>query len=54
MGFDGLIITDSLGMEDQRPPRAGARRGLQGGADILLNPPDVDLAYNAVLEAVKR
>src|SRR5690606_30439021 len=25
----------------------------KAGADILLNPPDVDLAYNAVLNAVK-
>ncbi|MDF2881474.1 MAG: beta-N-acetylhexosaminidase [Clostridiaceae bacterium] len=55
LGFDGIIITDSLGMsganvvpQDRVPVEA-----FKAGADILLNPPDVDLAYNAVLNAVK-
>lgn len=55
LGFDGLIITDSLGMSganvlpaDQVPVAA-----FQAGADILLNPPDVELAYKAMLTAVK-
>src|SRR5690606_18255776 len=55
MGVDGLIITDSLGMEGANvlPPERVPVEAFKAGADILLNPPDVDLAYNAVLEAVK-
>ncbi|HWI49044.1 MAG TPA: glycoside hydrolase family 3 protein, partial [Rummeliibacillus sp.] len=55
LGYDGLIITDSLDMSganvlpiDQVPVAA-----FQAGADILLNPPDVEVAYNAMLKAVK-
>lgn len=55
MGFDGLIITDSLGMSGANvlPPDRVPVEAFKAGADILLNPPDVDLAYNAVLDAVK-
>lgn len=55
MGFDGLIITDSLGMSGANvlPPDRVPVEAFKAGADILLNPPDVDLAYNAVLNAVK-
>ncbi|MEW9033773.1 MAG: glycoside hydrolase family 3 protein, partial [Planifilum fimeticola] len=55
MGFDGLIITDSLGMSGANvlPPERVPVEAFKAGADILLNPPDVDLAYNAVLNAVK-
>ncbi|MGG0657348.1 glycoside hydrolase family 3 protein [Rummeliibacillus pycnus] len=55
LGYDGLIITDSLDMSganvlpiDQVPVAA-----FQAGADILLNPPDVEVAYNTMLKAVK-
>lgn len=56
MGYEGLIITDSLGMEgvneiyspDQVPVEA-----LKAGVDVLLNPPDVEVAYDGVLEAVE-
>lgn len=55
MGFDGLIITDSLGMSganvypaDQVPVEA-----IKAGVDVLLNPPDVEVAYNGVLDAVE-
>ena len=55
MGYDGLIITDSLGMSganvypaDQVPVEA-----LKAGVDVLLNPPDVAVAYNGVLDAVE-
>ncbi|KYC84205.1 glycoside hydrolase family 3 protein [Heyndrickxia sporothermodurans] len=53
--YDGLIITDSLDMSganvlpaDQVPVAA-----FEAGADILLNPPDVELAYKSILKAVK-
>lgn len=54
-GFDGLIITDSLGMSGANvlPPEQVPVAAFLAGNDILLNPPDVDLAYNAVLNAVK-
>lgn len=53
--YDGLIITDSLDMSganvlpaDQVPVAA-----FEAGADILLNPPDVELAYKSMVKAVK-
>ncbi|MEW9676815.1 glycoside hydrolase family 3 protein [Lentibacillus sp. L22] len=56
MGYDGLIITDSLGMAgvneyyspDQVPVEA-----VKAGVDVLLNPPDVEEAYNGLLDAVQ-
>lgn len=55
MGFDGLIVTDSLGMSGANvvPPKQVPVEAFKAGADILLNPPDVKLAYNSVLEAVQ-
>lgn len=55
LGFDGLIVTDSLGMSGAnvvRPERVPVE-AFKAGADVLLNPPDVDLAYHAVLNAVQ-
>lgn len=55
LGFEGIIITDSLGMSGANvvPADRVAVEAFLAGADILLNPPDVDLAYNSVLNAVK-
>jgi len=55
MGFEGLIITDSLGMSGANvlPPEEVPVQAFLAGNDILLNPPDVELAYQAVLKAVK-
>lgn len=56
MGYDGLIITDSLGMagvNEIYPPEEVPVEALKAGADVLLNPPDVDAAYNGVLDAVE-
>ncbi len=56
LGYDGVIITDSLGMEGVRQMFGDDRvpvEALKAGADILLMPPDIDLAYNAVLNAVR-
>lgn len=55
MGFDGLVVTDSLSMEGVRELYDDEEipvLALQAGVDMLLMPPDLDLAYNAVLDAV--
>ncbi|WP_029135669.1 glycoside hydrolase family 3 protein [Nakamurella lactea] len=55
LGFKGVIVTDSLGMQGVRDKYGDARvpvLALKAGADILLNPPDLDVAYNGVLSAV--
>ncbi len=55
MGFDGLIVTDSLAMAGVRELYSDAEipvRAIEAGVDMLLMPPDLDLAYNAVLDAV--
>jgi beta-N-acetylhexosaminidase len=56
MGYEGVIITDSLGMAGVREKYGDARvpvLALKAGADILLNPPDLEVAYNGVLDAVE-
>jgi beta-N-acetylhexosaminidase len=55
MGFEGLIITDSLDMAgaDVLPPEEVPVEAFKAGADILLNPPDVELAYNSMVNAVE-
>ncbi|MGP3966856.1 glycoside hydrolase family 3 protein [Streptomyces sp. 6N223] len=55
LGYDGVVITDSLKMAGVRQTYADSEvpvRALRAGADLLLMPPDLDLAYNAVLQAV--
>lgn len=56
LGYDGVVVTDSLGMEGVRT-RYGDDRvpvlALKAGCDQLLNPPDLELAWNAVLDAVR-
>ncbi|WP_255259607.1 glycoside hydrolase family 3 protein [Lentibacillus sp. CBA3610] len=55
MGFDGLIITDSLGMSGANvvPEDRVAVEAFKAGNDILLNPPNVELAYDSMMEAVE-
>ncbi|WP_050807042.1 glycoside hydrolase family 3 protein [Acetonema longum] len=56
MGFEGLIVTDSLGMRaisDHFGPEAAAVLAVKAGADILLMPPDLSAVYTALLQAVK-
>ena len=56
MGFDGVVITDSLEMEALRKQYGDAKSSVlavKAGADILLMPEDIGVAYNAVLSAVK-
>ncbi|MGH3354449.1 MAG: glycoside hydrolase family 3 protein, partial [Nocardioidaceae bacterium] len=56
MGYDGVIITDALGMEGVREKYGDDRvpvLALKAGVDILLMPPKFELAYTSVLEAVR-
>ncbi|MFF3610381.1 glycoside hydrolase family 3 protein [Streptomyces sp. NPDC002580] len=56
LGYDGLVVTDALGMEGVRTKYGDDRvpvLALKAGVDQLLNPPDLDVAWNAVLNAVR-
>ncbi|MYW65933.1 glycoside hydrolase family 3 protein [Streptomyces sp. SID8379] len=56
LGYDGVVITDSLGMEGVRTKYGDERvpvLALKAGVDQLLNPPTLDVSWNAVLKAVQ-
>jgi beta-N-acetylhexosaminidase len=56
LGYDGVVVTDSLLMAGVRHRYADDRvpvLALAAGVDQLLMPPDLDLAYHAVLAAVR-
>ncbi len=61
LGFEGLIVTDALIMSGVTKDREGkdvspaevAVRAVEAGVDILLMPPDPEVAINAVYEAVQ-
>ncbi|MFI9149816.1 glycoside hydrolase family 3 protein [Streptomyces sp. NPDC053367] len=56
LGYDGVVVTDSLDMAGVRQKYGDDRvpvLALKAGADQLLNPPKLDLAWNAVLKAVQ-
>lgn len=55
MGYDGLIITDALNMEgvQQDLDEPLSVKAVKAGVDQMLMPPDMDAAYNAVIEAVE-
>ncbi|MGW3120195.1 glycoside hydrolase family 3 protein [Streptomyces sp. NPDC001107] len=55
LGYDGVVVTDSLGMQGVRTKYGDDRvpvLALKAGVDQLLNPPDLATAWNAVLKAV--
>ena len=57
LDFGGLIITDALNMAavtKRAETAAVALRAVRAGADILLQPPDTELAIDAIVEAVRR
>ncbi len=57
IGFKGLIVTDGLEMRALTrgyTPDSVAVLAVRAGADILLVPPDPDVAVSAVVNAVKR
>ncbi|MEV7288158.1 glycoside hydrolase family 3 protein [Streptomyces sp. NPDC093252] len=56
LGYDGLVVTDALDMAGVRQKYGDDRvpvLALRAGVDVLLNAPDLDLAWNAVLTAVR-
>ncbi|MCT9087507.1 glycoside hydrolase family 3 protein [Streptomyces sp. ASQP_92] len=55
LGFDGVIVTDSLGMQGVRDKYGDDRvpvLALKAGVDQLLDPPKLDVAFNGVRAAV--
>ena len=55
MGFEGLVVTDALdmgGVTVRYPPGEVAVRSILAGADVLLVPPVLDAALEAVGDAV--
>ncbi|MFF3376962.1 glycoside hydrolase family 3 protein [Streptomyces sp. NPDC002680] len=57
LGYDGVVVTDSLGMQGVREKYGDDRvpvLALKAGVDQLLNPPSLDIAWNAVLTAVRQ
>lgn len=56
LGYDGVVVTDSLGMAGVRDKYGDDRvpvLALKAGVDQLLMPPSIDQAFNAVLAAVR-
>ncbi|WP_405967283.1 glycoside hydrolase family 3 protein [Streptomyces sp. NBC_00015] len=56
LGYDGVVVTDALDMAGVRTKYGDDRvpvLALKAGVDQLLNPPDLDVAWNAVLGAVQ-
>lgn len=54
LGFDGIIVTDALTMDGARQTFDESTvpvEVLKAGADLLLMPPDLEVAYGAVLDA---
>jgi beta-glucosidase-like glycosyl hydrolase len=54
--FDGLVVTDSLGMgaiTKGFPGGEAAVRSIQAGADVALTPPELKASLDALEEAVK-
>ncbi|MEU8823209.1 glycoside hydrolase family 3 protein [Streptomyces sp. NPDC048636] len=56
LGYDGVVVTDSLGMEGVRKKYGDDRvpvLALKAGVDQLLNPPDLAAAWRGVHKAVR-
>ncbi|HCA86109.1 MAG TPA: beta-N-acetylhexosaminidase [Streptomyces sp.] len=56
LGYDGVVVTDSLGMAGVRQKYGDERvpvLAIKAGVDQLLNPPDLPVAWNALLGAVR-
>ncbi len=56
MGFDGIIITDAMNMGailNTYSSGNAAIKAVKAGVDMILMPNDLDVAYNALYDAVK-
>lgn len=56
LDFKGLIVTDAMdmqGLAKQFPHGEAAIRALEAGADVLLMPPNPEVAIKAVMAAIK-
>ncbi|MGD7788284.1 glycoside hydrolase family 3 N-terminal domain-containing protein [Propionibacteriaceae bacterium Y1700] len=56
LGYDGVVVTDSLGMAGVREKYGDAEvavKAIEAGVDVLLNSPAADVQWNAVLNAVR-
>ncbi|WP_247197221.1 glycoside hydrolase family 3 protein [Streptomyces sp. GESEQ-35] len=56
LGYDGVVVTDALDMAGVRQKYGDDRvpvLALKAGVDQLLNAPELDVAWNAVLKAVQ-
>ncbi|MFI1400688.1 glycoside hydrolase family 3 protein [Streptomyces sp. NPDC020681] len=56
LGYDGVVVTDALNMQGVRDKYGDHRvpvLALLAGVDQLLNPPDLAVAWNGVLSAVR-
>ena len=56
LGYDGIIITDAMGMgaiSQNFTCEESTLLAIEAGNDIILMPEYFDTAYNAVLNAVK-
>ena len=57
LGFRGLVVTDAmdmLGLAKQLSMGEASVRAIEAGADVLLMPPDPEVAIRAVLAAVEK
>lgn len=57
LGFDGIVITDAMNMgaiAEFYDSGIAAVMAVQAGVDIVLMPADLEQAYTAILEAVKK
>lgn len=57
MGFSGLIVTDAMDMRGVTKAFSTAEaavRAVKAGTDLVLLPPDVDVAIDALAKAVRR
>jgi beta-glucosidase-like glycosyl hydrolase/CubicO group peptidase (beta-lactamase class C family) len=55
LGFQGLIVTDAMDMAGVRPAWTGEAtvRALQAGADVVLLPPQPEVAVQSILRALR-
>lgn len=56
IGFKGVAVTDALNMgaiQKQFPGGSAAPKALAAGADLLLMPPDIEAAHQAIVAAVE-